>query len=185
MFLIMTLPLGLTAQTKFEREYRIKEKDVPEKAVQFIDDVFKKAKVKWYSEESQDGKSIEAKTKYQMQKFSVEFDTAGNLQDVEKIIKFEDLGQSTANALTRSLSAQFGDYKIMKIQIQWTSDDPATIKELIKKGSSEKTFVENFEIVLETREDKTFIAYEVLIDQNGNIVKSLELDLRSMNNMEF
>ncbi len=179
------LPLGVSAQTKFEREYRIKEKDVPERALQFINHAVEGGKVKWYAEESQDGKSIEAKVKYQKQKFSMEFDTLGNLQDVEKTIKFQDLDQNTSESISGSLTTKFGDYKILKIQIQWTSDNPATMIDLIKKGSSVNPFFEKFEIVLETREDKTYKAFEVLISQHGAIEKTLELDLRSMNNMEF
>lgn len=179
------LPAVAFAQTKFEREYRIKEKDVPEQALRFINNAVEGGKVKWYAEESQDGNNIEAKLKYQKQKFSVEFDTLGNLQDVEKTVKLKNLNQKTSDAISRSLATKFGDYKIRKVQIQWTANDYETLTELIRNRNSTGTYDEKFEIVIETRKNKAYKAFEVLIDRNGKIEKSLELDLRSMNNIEF
>jgi len=185
MMIGLLMPIILPAQTKFEREYRIKENEVPEKASQFVQDAFLDEKIKWYAEESQDGKSIEAKLKYGKQKFSVEFDTLGNLQDVEKTVTLKNLDSKISDAITQSLVAEFGDYKIIKVQIQLTADNPGILKKLIKNGNSASAYSEKYEIVLETRADKTYKAFEVLMDRAGTIEKSLELDLRGMNNMEF
>jgi hypothetical protein len=44
-------PILLSAQEKLEREYRIKEKNVPAAALVFMDSVGIKVKTKWYKEE--------------------------------------------------------------------------------------------------------------------------------------
>jgi hypothetical protein len=185
MMIGVLMPFILPAQTKFEREYRINENEVPEKAIQFIRKAFLDKKIKWYAEESQDGKSIEAKAKYRKHKFSVEFDTSGNLQDVEKTVKFKTLSPQLTDAISQSLTNEFGKYKIMKVQVQWTADNPGTLKELIKNGTSSNAYNEKYEVIVESRADKTYKAFEVLMDRTGTIEKSLELDLRGMNNMEF
>lgn len=182
---IFSIPQTGLGQTKFEREYRIKEIDVPEPALEFIESTFGNQKVKWYAEESQDGKSIEAKTKFRKYKYSVEFDTAGNLQDIEKTIDFDEIPAETIHVITNSLTNEFGDFKILKIQVQYTSGDLDTMKELVKKGNSQQHFDKKYEIVLETRDDKTYKAFEVLITKKGRVEKLLEMDLRTMDNMQF
>lgn len=64
LFLIL-LFLGfqtLFSQEKFEKEYRIKENRVPKKATQIIKMWNFPKKIKWYAEESNLGKTFEAKT---------------------------------------------------------------------------------------------------------------------------
>jgi len=182
---ILSLPNFMAGQTKFEREYRIREKDAPGKAVKFINAAFGNKKVKWYAEESQDGRTIEAKTKFRKYKYSVEFDTSGNLQDIEKTIDFDEIDAEAVDEITKSLTIEFGDFKILKIQVQYTSGNPETIREIIKKGDSQQPFSKKYEIVLETRVDKAYKAFEVLIAEDGQIEKLLEMDLRTMDNMQF
>lgn len=182
---VLSIPHILTGQTKFEREYRIREKDAPVEAVKFINATYGNKKVKWYTEESQDGKSFEAKTKFRKYKYSVEFDTTGNLQDVEKTIEIDEIEPETINEITKSLTIEFGDFKILKVQVQYTSGNPETIRQIIKKGDSQQPFSKKYEIVLETRVDNAYKAFEVLIAEDGQIEKLLEMDLRSMDNMQF
>jgi len=73
----------LFAQEKFEMESRLKQNDVPSNALNFIDSLSLKNKVKWYLEEGIERKSIEAKFKRSGKKHSVEFDILGNIEDVE------------------------------------------------------------------------------------------------------
>lgn len=85
-FLFMIFVVALSndkGQTKYEREFRMSEKKVPQKAREFVHSMDFESKVKWYFEENLQGNSIEAKLKQQGQQYSVEFDTLGTLQDVE------------------------------------------------------------------------------------------------------
>ncbi|MEL6254700.1 MAG: hypothetical protein AAFR87_22000, partial [Bacteroidota bacterium] len=71
------------AQIKYEREYKLKPTEIPMPAKIFVDSCKFSTQITWYKEESQDGKSIEAKLKHKGKKYSIEFDTVGLLQDME------------------------------------------------------------------------------------------------------
>jgi len=82
------------SQIKFEKEYRIKEDQVPKQAAMFIKKAFDNIKVKWYKEESHEGKTIEAKTVVDGIKHSMEFDTLGTTLDVERTVKLSSLSST-------------------------------------------------------------------------------------------
>jgi hypothetical protein len=62
--LILFFPAILQAQKKYEKEYRIKQEEVPEEALEFIHSAAIDFSEKWYFEENLEGNSIEAKFKY-------------------------------------------------------------------------------------------------------------------------
>ncbi len=171
-----------SGQTKYEKEYRIKEKDAPGKAVSFIKKSF--TKCKWYSEESSDGKTFEAKGKLNGYKFSIEFDTTGNIIDVEKTVKFENMDSEIKQNINKSLLKIFTSYKIKKAQIQWIACDN-TLHELISYGHSKKPYTLNYELVLKAKKDSSTKFYEILSDKNGNILKVSEIISRPTDNLDF
>jgi len=172
------------AQLKYEKEYRIKPTQIPTKAKKFIATCDNNTKIKWYAEESQDGKSFEAKFKVAKKLISVEFDTLGNIQDVEKKVNFKKLDTILKNSITKSLQQAFTHHKIVKTQIQWIADTK-TLIELIKTSDSQKTHTKNYEIVLKgTRNNKSEL-FEVLLDANFTVVKVLKIKQRDSSNLEF
>ncbi|MCF8366642.1 MAG: hypothetical protein K9H16_12715, partial [Bacteroidales bacterium] len=172
------------AQTKFEREYRIKEKSVPADALNFTDHTFSGKNVKWFAEESQDGKTIEAKIKYDKYRYSVEFETTGVLLDVEKTVNFSGLNPKIQMRIDSTLRQRFGDYKIVKTQIQWIAPK-SVLHELIISGSPDEPYSEKYELVIESHFENAHQLFEVLVTESGALVKVMEIDLRSTNNMEF
>ncbi|MEL7341524.1 MAG: hypothetical protein AAGM67_13685, partial [Bacteroidota bacterium] len=74
---------GLHAQEKLEKERRIQDDEVPAAARSFIDSCMFGGTIKWYSEEELDGMSVEAKLKEVGYRYSIEFDTLGQIEDVE------------------------------------------------------------------------------------------------------
>lgn len=180
---ILTTAFGFS-QTKFEREYRISESEVPQKALTFIKKAFVNQKVKWYKEISQTGVSIEAKTKFRKHYFSVEFDTTGNIQDVEKKIKLKELSDQKQQLIEESLKKEFKKYRINKIQIQWIADNK-TLIELINSTNVESSFKIAYEIVLESKANGKPELYEVLISEAGEIKRKLKIRQRSYDNIEF
>ncbi|MBK8705114.1 MAG: hypothetical protein IPN33_17155 [Saprospiraceae bacterium] len=114
-FVIIFLSLNvIQAQTKFEKEYRLKNTSVPEKAQAFIDSLPFHEKIKWYFEENNVGNSIEAKFKVHKTKYSIEFDVEGELQDVEIEVKWNDVSKSVQDQITAFLDANYGFFKIEK-----------------------------------------------------------------------
>ena len=87
-FLILFLSFGVFnlcfSQEKIEKESGIKPREVPSAAKDWLKDAFENIKKpKWFLEYSQNGKSYEAKFHYKGHFHSVEFDSLGNVEDVE------------------------------------------------------------------------------------------------------
>jgi hypothetical protein len=175
---------SLHAQTKFEREFRIDEEAVPEKAVAFIDSCFGDHKIKWIKEESQDGKSFEAKTKYHKFCYSIEFDTLGNIQDIEKTVKFKTLQPEVIRHISNSLDSLFVKYKITKTQIQWKGAHDVLL-ELVQTGKSGGKYELAFEIVLKGKKEGLSKFYEILLDSRGKVLRQLVIVPRNTDNLEF
>lgn len=171
------------SQQKFEREYRIKPDQVPAKAKEFVAKCNFDKKIKWYAEESQDGKTIEAKSCKNKHKFSVEFDVNGNILDVEKTIKWKEIPAKKQQVIKKALSSRFKKYKIRKIQIQWQTDHDFYIDLINEKG--ENDIKELYEIVVKGRKNKEYKRYELLIDAQGTILKELQFAPQNTDNLEF
>ena len=106
------------AQQKFERETRLSEKEVPTSALQFVEALNANRKVKWYKEESLTSQSIEAKFKRNKQKYSVEFDTTGQLEDVEIEIKWQEIPKQVGDSVQNEIAILCVRSKVSKIQVQ-------------------------------------------------------------------
>lgn len=175
---------NLFSQNKYEREYKIKEQDVPNKAIKFIDNSFKDSKIKWFLEHSLDGKTFEAKTKLNKYKFSVEFDTIGNVLDVEKTMQFEKLDAVVKESINKSLQNKFTSYKIIKTQIQWEASN-STLHELISNNNSTNTYSLSYELILKAKKDEVSNFYEVLLDRSGTIIDVFKITERNTDNLNF
>ncbi|MBQ0732713.1 hypothetical protein [Aquimarina celericrescens] len=175
---------AVKAQTKFEREYRINAEEAPKAAVTFINDAFDAQKVKWYAEESQDGKTFEAKICYLKIKHSIEFDILGHLIDVERKIKFKSLERELKNKIISTLDNLFTKHKIIKTQIQWKGN-PEELLQSIKKQDKNNLPYQLYEIVVKAKKDTVFKMYEILFDINGKTQKVLEITQRPTDNLEF
>ncbi|AXT60257.1 hypothetical protein D1816_07810 [Aquimarina sp. AD10] len=175
---------GIQEQIKFEKEQRIKKVQVPQNALSFIDSCFTQKKIKWFAEKSQDGKTFEAKAKYNNYRYSIEFDTSGNLIDIEKTIPYKSLPTEIKTKINLRLSKAFLKPKIIKIQEQWVGNKKALLQ-LIKKGNTSEQYVLNYEIVLKAKKSGAFKMFEVLINTNGEIIKTLEIIERNTDNLEF
>ncbi|GAA4274848.1 hypothetical protein GCM10022258_41440 [Aquimarina gracilis] len=175
--------ITLQAQTKFEREYRIKKHEAPKAAVAFISKGFSEKKVKWYVEESQDGKTFEAKTNYKKNKYSIEFDTLGNILDIEKKVSFQSLQNVLKSKIISSLNSLFVKHKILKVQIQWKGDQENLLK--LIKDTKKENYSELYEIVIKGKKQRTFKMYEILFDSEGKALKVLEIIQRPSDNLEL
>jgi hypothetical protein len=182
-FLLLSTASGFS-QSKYENEKRIKQEEVPQAALTFSQKIAFNKRIKWYKEVSQQGVSFELKTKYKGLRYSIEFDTTGQIQDVEKTIKLKSLDQKTVTTIETSLKEQFQKYKIIKVQKQWVSD-PATLVELIEYNATQQAYELKYELVLKGLKDGHKDYFEVLIDANGAIEQILRIVQRNSANLEF
>ncbi len=183
LFCIGFYGITINAQTKFEREYRIKPHEIPKPAGKFINQVFEGQKIKWYAEESQDGKTFEAKTTYKKNKYSIEFDTHGNVIDVEQKVSFQSLEDGLKSKIRLTFNTLFTKHIILKTQIQWKGD-ANTLFQLLKNQNA-VGYTQLYEIIVKAKKEDTYKMYEVLVDSDGKAIKVLEIVQRTSDNLEF
>ena len=171
-------------QEKYEKESRIKLGEAPLLARQFLDSLNFNRKIKWYMEESLNGKSIEAKSKYQKQRYSIEFDTLGNLQDVEMEIKWDHLSNPLKDSIKQNLKKEFEKFKFIKIQEQLTGSRSDIISYLLKR--KEKIgLTTRYEIVLKGVAAGQVDLFEYTFAESGSIEKRAKVIFRNTDNLEY
>jgi hypothetical protein len=175
---------GVHAQKKYEKESRLEEKDVPSFALQFIDSLEVQGKVKWYLEEGLDRTSIEAKFKSDKLNHSIEFDTAGNLEDVEILLKWNDMEESLKDAIINGICADCAKINIQRTQIHYTGDRSA-LWSMVKTGKTTEKYTIRYEIVARCRTASDTVLYEYLFSDTGQILSRSEIIFKNSSNLEY
>jgi len=179
---IFSMPLILHGQIKIEKEIDISKNEAPTLMQEFIAKQDFEKKIKWYKEFSEIGMTYEAKTCFKKFKYSIEFDSIGNLLDVEKTIPKRKLPKEVKASLDKQLHQEFLKYKLIKVQEQYKGDINA-IDNIERAPNLEF----HYEIVFKgkgkgKRQSKY---YEILVDHNGNIIEQYEIVDRPIDNLEF
>ncbi|WP_298311792.1 hypothetical protein [uncultured Aquimarina sp.] len=172
------------SQNKLEKEYRIKSSEVPKLALDFIAQGPFDKKIKWYAEESQDGNSIEAKTIYKNRKYSIEFDTEGNPQDVEQKIPFTSISEGLRKQIQNSLDSIFIKSKVKKTQKQWIASR-STLIALINNKTTTENYSVNYELVLKGKKNQRYSYYELLYDHSGSLLKIFKIVNANTDNLLY
>ena len=176
--------INVTGQKKYEREYDLKKENVPGMAITFMDSCCPNSKVKWYGEESLTGKTIEAKINYKGSLYSIEFDTSGYIQDVEKKIGLYDIPKNARLAIVKKLDSIFSKHKIEKVQVQWIASNQA-LYELIEKSNITLLHTINYEIVVKGKNENSTKMYEILFSSEGSILSVSEIVQRNTDNLDY
>jgi hypothetical protein len=174
----------LVAQQKYEKESRLKEKEVPSKALDLIEALEVEEKKRWYLEEALDHKSIEAKFRFNDKKYSIEFDTMGNLEDIEIQVKWNDLSQSLRDSITTHLEKDCKKAKIRKVQIQY-SGDPSVLISNVKSGENYGDFTVRYELVVKCRKTKQVALFEYLFSDTGQVLSIYQIIFKNSSNLEY
>jgi hypothetical protein len=180
----LLFPTLLLAQTKYEKEYRIEPEEVPQKAFQFIHSEGNDFSEKWYFEENLEGNSIEAKFKYLRKRYSVEFDTLGNLLDIEVETPFNDLPGNLQTSIKTSLQNTFSKFTIRKMQLQY-SGAINSFADFIAESAKEKQYTIYYELVVKGRKNRKWYLYEMTFNHFGELEKTEQIILRNTDNLEF
>ncbi len=184
---LLTLILFLISQIgfcqfKFEREYRVSLKDVPKQAREFINKAKFKKKVKWFVEESQEGKTYEAKVYRNRRKYSLEFNEKGEVLDIEIKIKFSSLKKITRQHINSYLKNRFKKYKIKKVQLQYTG----TGEDLLKCVRTSCGLKPKFEVIVKGKKKKGYQRFEFLFgEEGGEVIRELKFLPDNYDNLEF
>lgn len=172
------------AQQKFERESRMKTEDVPPEALKFTEAVKMKTRWKWYFEENLEGNSVEAKTKHKGKRYSVEFDVAGNIQDVEIEFDWQELDELVRRNIADVLDSLFTRHKINKIQIQYSAESTILLAILNNEAPASQARIQ-YEIVVKGKTTGRPKLYEFTFSDKGKLIQSAEIIFRNTDNLEY
>lgn len=176
----------LSGQLKYEREYRLDKSQVPEQALQFVEALKLSSKVKWYKEENLKTNSIEAKTKYKSQKYSIEFDTSGIIEDIEIEIPWLAILPDTRTAILQYFEASFDKHKIYKVQRQF-SGNAASLLQIPSNEPIQSTddILLRYEIVAKVKRQKNYQKLELLFSEKGELIQQSIILLKNTDNLEY
>ena len=169
------------SQSKREIEERIAKEEVPFLAQKFIDSLYFSSKIRWYREKNYIKTTYEAKIKHTGKKYSIEFDSLGNIEDIELEIKWKQISTSTQNAICEKLNTEFKKFKIKKIQIQYTG----LKKDLFNFKISTQSLIIKYEIIVKGKKDTQNSFYEYLFSEKGKLEQKLQIDFRNIDHLEY
>jgi hypothetical protein len=175
---------SIVAQVKFEKESRIKQSAVPFNALTFIDSIAIKRKIKWFKEEGISYTSFEAKFKHNKSKYSVEFDSLGNIEDIEVTIKWDELEKSIQENISLVLNNDCTANKVVKLQQQFTGNSSDLIF-LFKHNSNINNLSIQFEAIVRCKKDKKTDLFEYLFNNSGRPISSKKIILKNSSHLEY
>lgn len=153
-------------------------------AIDFIDSLELKVRVKWYLEQGLEGKSVEAKYKHNGQKYSIEFDTLGNILDVEIKINWASLDTKLKDLITEQLGQDCDRYRIRKVQIQYSGDRQEVLAKT--KGKNAATGITtSYEIIVRCRVNWNVDLYEYLFSDAGQILTTSKIIFKNSSHLEY
>ncbi|MDP5228765.1 MAG: hypothetical protein NWQ38_00100 [Cellulophaga sp.] len=163
----MLFGIAMQGQVKYEREYRIKKTQFPNKAISLLNENLGKVKrLKFYKEVDSTKISFEAKFKKNNVWYSIEFSEKGILEDVEITIPSDVIPNKTFDTITQFLQTNFTSFKIKKIQQQYVNngDDGKTLKDAFQNSDLSTL---NYEIICSGKKDASYEDFEILFDASG------------------
>ena len=162
-----------------EKEIKLKNNEVPAELKQmvnnFMDDV---KKISYFREEN--GKKISYEIKFLFRKsfYSIEFDDSLRLEDVEVVIKEDQLTDTVLGNIKDHLS-NHEKAKIDKIQKQFSSDkwaDDEVINQALNNATGD---IIRYELEVSLKKESEWKALEMLFSSDGRFISQREIIKRS------
>lgn len=184
LFLLPSILMAQQEPDKIEIEERISDKEVPSLLKQKVAELFDSGtKIKWYRETNDKFQNFEAKLINNRKRFSVEFDTLFNIQDIEIEQKKNGLPDSTQMALNKYFEETYSSYKITRIQLQ-VSGQYEKLLLYIKKGNLDQLQI-SYEIEFEGKQEGVSMYYEGLFEESGNLIRRRNIVLNTSDNISY
>lgn len=174
----------LFAQDKLEKESRIKREDVPPKALSFIDALNYQTRIKWHKEEGLSTVSVEAKFKHDKTRFSIEFDTSGEIEDAEMEMKWSDMDTELSKSITKQLQLDCAKHIIRKTQKQYTGAESALFSLLHDHTQSDDIQI-NYELIVKCKEQKEVHLFEYLFSEKGVLLSKSKIVFKNSSHLEY
>ena len=170
------------AQTKYEREYRLKRERVPSPALEFVGTP--DTKIKWYYEENLEGNSVEAKFDLDGKFYSVEFDTLGTLEDIEIDAEINSLPGPILEKIREGLQGTYTKFVLRRLQLQY-SNGISSFSDFLNVDDPAEQYELRYEFVVKAKKDSHWKLYEIIFGRDGDIERTSEIIFRNTDNLEF
>ncbi|MCG9910704.1 MAG: hypothetical protein MH137_05315 [Flavobacteriales bacterium] len=180
---LLFLP-GVYAQQKMEKESRIRPQQVPANAIQFMQSARIDSRIKWFLEEGIEKNSIEAKFKKDKTRYSIEFDTLGNIEDIEIEMRIDDLPAILQDSIEHKLGQDCQRYRPVKVQVQYTGKEAALLAK-VQSGTITRDIHTRFEVVVNCRTIKGPELLEYLFSDKGETISVTQIIFKSSSNLEY
>ncbi len=182
--ILAILSFSISAQTKMEKEYRVKQDKVPENAQKWIIQNFPEAKkVKWYQEISNGKTTFEAKLQWNKTPYSVEFDSVGTIEDVEMTIDFEEIELTTRKTIEQYFLGNYKKHKVLKVQKQFTGNLSQFRQYL--ENPNQTGITTNYEVEFQGITPESNELYEALFNQSGQLIQRKTIKTEANINLDF
>lgn len=157
------------AQQKQEQEFGIDEKDLPRNISPLLSEYLKDVKrLRFFKELDGQKTSYEVKFKKDTLYYSIEFDSIGQLEDVEFIIKESAIPKKSYASINEYLGTAHEKYRIKKIQQQYPHEGgnaKALLRDAFQNLLSTKI---NYELIIATKDKEGYVEFEITFDAQGN-----------------
>ena len=171
-------------QTKVEYEKKVDESEIPSQAKQDLyGSLQEDVKVRWFMQKDGKKKVYEAKFDYKGSYYSVEFDLDGEIENVEVLLDLNDMETSVYDKITASLNEAFSDFKILKIQKEYIGDEEELFA--IIQGKPIDDIDINYEVEINAKHNKRRKLYEVILDEDYDIISKRKIKLQSTDVLDY
>ncbi len=162
------------AQTKNEKESRIRVEQFPEEAASIVNTVIESVKrIRYYKEIDNDNESYESKFKFKKHWYSVEFDKDGTFEDVEVTIKERHIPEAIKLNIKSYLETHFDRFDFIKIQEQYLYESEGDAKQFLNTVLQKRPDIASYyELVVATKTNKNWSIQEMTFDSNGAFLNS-------------
>lgn len=183
----MTLIIAMDAfsQPKYEKEIRIRSKDVPDNALRFVESLNLTSVIRWYKEINYEKITFEAKTTFQKERISIEFHEDGSLQDIEIEIPYEKIPNDALTDIHKYLSSKYRKFKIEKAQIQYIGNE-SVILDFFRNNRKKNANIETrYELVVVLLADGKYQKSEYLFSHNGEFIRTRPIIERKTDTIDY
>lgn len=183
--LILIIPFCYCfAQEKNEVEKRIKVKDAPQEAKTWLKDAYEnQRKTKWYYQTDGNEEGFEAKLKHKKHLHSVEFDTTGEVRNIEILMAEEEVNKKVMQNIHSYLKSNYNKFKISKLQIQYTGEGD-DLEDIIDEDEFEDITI-HYEIEFYGKSDTEDELWEGLFDAEGQLIERRKIVLKATDNLDY
>lgn len=172
---------------KREYEQSIKKREIPAEILDSIEPFLQKAvRIKYYYETDGEAESYEIKGSVKKRDYSVEYQKDGRLIDIEMLIDFEEIPESTRNSIEKYLGENYDKYVFTRLQQQYfphEKEAEEALEDFIEQDFED--FDIRYELEVDTRSNHQLGSFELLFDQEGKLIQQRKIVRRIDDNIFY